>query len=68
MKHLPTDQTFLDHLLTLSMEKKNTKWNVYSTTDVMDVIKPSNTLSNGRATLKAITHGNQLTRSMLQTF
>ncbi len=64
MKQLRMVQTSPDHLLTLSMEKRNTKSNESSHTNILDDQNGSNTLSNGRDTLKATTHGNQLTRFM----
>src|SRR6266436_5298180 len=64
MKQLRTVQTSPDHLLTLSTEKKNTKLNESSHTDNSDDQNGCNTSSNGRDTLKATIHGNQLTRFM----
>src|SRR6266481_8941741 len=64
MKQLRTAQTSPDHLLILLMEKKNTKSNVSSHTDNSDDQNDCNTLSNGKGTPKATTHGSQLTRSM----
>src|SRR6266481_331403 len=64
MKQLRTAQTSPDHLLTLSMEKRNTKSNESSHTDNSDDRNDFNTSSNGRDTLKVTTHGNQLTTSM----
>src|SRR6266403_4363643 len=64
MKQLRMVQTSPDHLLTLSMEKKNTKSNGSSHTDNSDDQSGCNTSSNGKDTLKATTHGNQLTRFM----
>src|SRR6266404_5747545 len=64
MKQLRMAQTSPDHLLTLSMEKRNTKSNESSHTDNSDDRNDFNTSSNGKDTLKATTHGNQLTRFM----
>src|SRR6266436_1835380 len=64
MKRLRTAQTSPDHLLTLSMEKKNTKLNESSHTDNLDDQNGCNTSSNGKDTPKATTRGNQLTRFM----
>jgi len=64
MKQLRTAQTSPDHLLILLMEKKNTKSNVSSHTDNLDDQNDCNTLSNGKGTPKATTHGNQLIKSM----
>src|SRR6266446_2496044 len=63
MKQLRTAQTSPDHLLTLSMEKKNTKSNELSHTGNSDDQNDFNISSNGKDTPKATTHGNQLTRS-----
>ena len=49
------------------MAKKNMKWSVSLTTDVMDGLDDSNTSSNGKGTLKVTTHGNQLTKCMLRS-
>jgi len=57
-----------NHHLTLSMEKKNMRWNVLSTTDIMEEPECSSTSSSGKGTPKATTPGNQLTRFMLQSF
>src|SRR6266446_2535951 len=64
MKQLRTVQTSPNHLLTSSMEKRNTKSNESSHTDNLDDRNGFNTSSNGRATPKATTHGSQLTRFM----
>src|SRR6266478_5768382 len=64
MKQLRMAQTLPDHLLTLLMEKRNTKSNVSSHTDNLDDQNGCNILSNGKDTLKATTHGNQLTKFM----
>src|SRR6266436_1263174 len=64
MKQLRTVQTSPNHLLTSSMEKRNTKLNESSHTDSSDDQNGCNISSNGKDTLKATTHGNQLTRSM----
>src|SRR6266403_887423 len=64
MKQLRTVQTSPGHLLTSSMEKRNTKSNESSHTDNSDDQSDSNTSSNGKNTPKATTHGNQLTRFM----
>ncbi len=64
MKRLRTAQTSPDHLLTLSMEKKNTKLNESSHTDNSDGRNSCNISSNGKDIPKATTHGNQLTRFM----
>jgi len=45
------------------MEKKNTKLNKSSHTDNSDDQNSFNTLSNGKGTPKATTHGNQLIKS-----
>jgi len=50
-----------DRHLTLSANKKNTKWSGWLTTDVMDGPEGSNTWSNGKDTPKATIHGSQLT-------
>jgi hypothetical protein len=55
-----------DHHLTLSTEKKNIKWNVSSTTDVMEGPECSSTSSSGEDTPKVTILGNQLTKYMLQ--
>src|SRR5579863_8005434 len=57
-----TDPTTPDHHLTLSREKRNMKWSRYEATDVMGSENNSNISSNGRATRRAITLGNQLTK------
>src|SRR6266446_4753344 len=64
MKRLRTVQTSPDHLLTLSTEKRSTKLNESSHTDDSDDQNDCNILSNGKDTLKATTHGNQLIKSM----
>src|SRR6266404_2012313 len=64
MKQLRTVQTSPDHLLILSMEKRNTKLNESSHTDNLDDQSSCNTSSNGKDTPKATTHGNRLTKSM----
>src|SRR6266403_2520704 len=63
MKRLRMAQTSPDHLLTLSTEKKSTKWNESSHTDSSDVKNGCNTSSNGKDTPKATTHGSQRTKS-----
>src|SRR6266446_6919489 len=64
MKQLRTARTSPDHLLTLSTEKKSTKSNESSHTDNSDDQNGCNTSLNGRDTLKATTHGNQLIKFM----
>jgi len=64
MKQLRTVQTSPDHPLTSLMEKKNTKSNESSHTDNSDNQNDFNISSNGRDTLKATIHGNQLTKFM----
>src|SRR6266478_523733 len=64
MKQLRMAQTSPDHPLTLLMEKRNTKLNESSHTDSSDDQNGFNISSNGKDTLKATTHGNQLTKSM----
>src|SRR6266436_2593556 len=64
MKQLRTAQTSPDRLLTLSMEKRNTKWNELSHTDNSDDRNDCNTSSNGKNIPKATTHGSQLTKFM----
>src|SRR6266478_3557590 len=64
MKQLRTAQTLPVHLLTLLMEKKNTKSNVSSPTDNLDDQNDCNIFSNANDTPKATTHGNQLIKSM----
>src|SRR6266403_870789 len=64
MKRLHTAQISPHHLLTLLMEKKNTKLNESSHTDNSDGRNGCNISSNGKDIPKATTHGNQLTRSM----
>src|SRR6266403_1068217 len=64
MKRLHTAQISPDHLLTLLMEKKNTKLNESSHTNNSDGRNGCNTSSNGEDIPKATTHGNQLTRFM----
>ena len=46
MKRHHTDQTSLDHLLTLSTEKRNTKWNALLITIITKGLEGSNTSSN----------------------
>ena len=43
------------------------KWSVSLTTDVMVGLDGSNISSNGRDSLRVTTHGNQLTKCMLQS-
>src|SRR6266403_3487238 len=62
MKQPRTVQTSPNHLLTLSMEKRNTKLNESLHTDNSDDRNGCNTSSNGKDTPKVTTHGNQLTR------
>src|SRR6266436_1552658 len=64
MKRLRMAQTSPDHLLTLLMEKKNTKSNESSHTDNSDDQNDCNILSNGRGTPKATIHGSQLSKFM----
>src|SRR6266478_4778363 len=64
MKRLRTAQTSPDHLLTSSMEKRNTKLNKSSHTDNSDGRNDCSISSNGKDTPKVTTHGNQLTRFM----
>src|SRR6266446_2728341 len=64
MKQLRTAQTSPDHLLTLSMERRNTRLNELSHTDNSDDQNGCSTSSNGKDIPKATTHGNQLTRFM----
>src|SRR6266446_2635740 len=64
MKQLRTVQTSPDHLLTSSMEKRNTKSNESSHTDNSDDQNGCNISSNGRDTPKVTTHGNQQTKFM----
>src|SRR6266403_1552630 len=64
MKRLRTAQTSPDHLLTLLMERKNTKWNESSHTDSSDGKNDCSTSSNGRDTPKVTTHGNRQTKFM----
>jgi len=64
MKHKRTAQTSPDHHLTLSMEKMNMKSNKSSHTDNLDERRNFNISLNGRDTLKATTHGNQLIKFM----
>ncbi len=64
MKQLHTAQTLPDHPLTLLTGKRNTKSNESSHTDSSDDQNGFNISSNGKDTLKATTHGSQLTRSM----
>src|SRR6266404_8943817 len=64
MKQLRMAQTSPDHLLTLSMEKRNTKSNESSHTDNLDNQNGFNISSNGKDTRKATTHGNQPTKFM----
>src|SRR6266404_4827302 len=64
MKHLHMAQTSPNHPQILSMEKKNMKLNESLHTDNSDGQNDSNTSSNGRATLKATIHGNQLIKFM----
>src|SRR5579863_8592292 len=61
-RRTPTDPTIPDPHLTLSREKRNMKWSRYEATDVMDGENNSNISSNGKATQRAITPGNQLTK------
>src|SRR5258707_14732466 len=65
-KQTHTDLTTLGHLLTLSKEKRNTRWKKSSTTDTLEGLELSNILSSGEGIQKWITPGNQLTRSMLR--
>src|SRR6266436_7241330 len=62
MKQLRMAQTSPNHLLTLSMEKKNTKSNESLHTDNSDDQNDFNTSSNGKDTPKVTTRGNRLTR------
>ena len=62
------DQIILDHHLTSLEEKNSMKWSKSGTTDIMDAPECYNISSSGKEVLKAITHGNQLTRSLLQTY
>jgi hypothetical protein len=55
-------QTLPNHHLTSSRVRKNTKWSKYVTIDITDGPDNSNISSNGRATQKATTHGNQQVR------
>src|SRR6266403_433759 len=64
MKQLCMAQTLPDHLLTSLTEKKNTKSNESSHTDNSDDQNGCNTLSNGKDTPKATTHGSQLIKFM----
>src|SRR5229473_2640587 len=67
MKQQHTDLTIPDHPRILSREKKNMRSRRSLITNILGGLEPSSTLSNGRVTLKQITPGNQLTRSMLQS-
>src|SRR6266403_280276 len=64
MKQLRMARTSPDRPLTSSTEKRNTKLNESSHTGNLDGQNDCNTSSNGRDTPKAITHGNQLIKSM----
>src|SRR6266403_813186 len=64
MKQLRTVQTSPNHLLTSSMEKRNTKLNESSHTDNSDDQNGCNTSLNGKDTPKVTTHGNQLIKFM----
>jgi len=64
MKQLCMVQTSPDHPLTSLTEKTNMKSNESSHTDSSDDQNDFNISSNGRDTLKATTHGNQLIKSM----
>src|SRR6266403_3082305 len=64
MKQLRMAQTSPDHLLTLSMEKRNTRSNESSHTGSLVDRNGYNTSSNGKDTPKATTHGSQLIKSM----
>src|SRR6266403_4193323 len=64
MKQLRTVRTSPNHPQTSLTEKKNTKSNELSHTDSLGDQNDFNTSSNGRDTLKATTHGNQLIKSM----
>jgi len=57
-------QTSPDHHLTLLMEKTSMKWNESSHTNNLDDQKGFSISSNGKNTLKATTHGNQLIKFM----
>ena len=67
MRRPPTAPTSPVHHLTLSKEKKNTKWSELLATDVMDGPGCSNTSSNGKDIPKATTHGNPMIKSTLQS-
>ena len=45
-----------------------TKWSRYETTDIMDALECYNISSNGREAPKVTTPGNQLIKSLLQTY
>src|SRR6266403_521376 len=57
-------QTTPDHPLTSSMGKRSTKLNESSHTDKLVEGNGCNISSNGKGTLKATTHGNQLIKFM----
>ena len=65
---MPMDQIIPDLHLTLSEEKNSTKWSKFKTTNIMGDPEHSNISSSGKGAPKAITYGNQLTWSLLQTY
>ena len=66
MKTRPMAPTTRGHHLTLSLEKRSTKWKTSLITDSTDEHAPFSTSFTGRATQMPITRGSQQNRYTLQ--